>query len=191
MTTLPSPGAALRIAALTGNPKPASRTHLVVSTVTRTLADSLAAEIVADIDLGDWQGGPFTALPDRIASATEVLLTADVVVVGTPVYKGSYTGLLKGLLDVLPPGALRRAVVVPVTVSAAPSHKLLAEHALRPVIAELGASLPVPGLALEEPQLASLDAHVETWLEKYGDTVAAVARTLANATGAAQTAGAA
>jgi FMN reductase len=191
MTALPSSVTPLRIAALTGNPKPASRTHLAVSAVALAIAEEFDAEIVADIDLGDWQGGPFTALPDRIASATEVLLTAHVVVVGTPVYKGSYTGLLKGLLDVLPPGALRRAVVVPVTVSAAPSHKLLAEHALRPVIAELGASLPVPGLALEEPQLAALDTHVQTWLEKYGDTVAAVARTLVDKTGAAQTAGAA
>jgi FMN reductase len=56
-----------------------------------------------------------------LESAIELVSSASVVVVATPVYKGSYTGLLKSFLDVLRSQALAGAVVVPVTVSAAPS----------------------------------------------------------------------
>jgi FMN reductase len=85
------------------------------------------------------------------------------VVVATPVYKGSYTGLLKSFLDVLRPQALAGAIVVPVTVSVAPSHKLLADHHLRPVLAELGASVPVPGVVLEERDLEDLQVVLSGW----------------------------
>ena len=86
------------------------------------------------------------------------------IVVATPVYKGSYTGLLKSFLDVLRPQALAGAVVVPVTVSAAPSHKLLADQHLRPVLAELGASVPVPGSILEERDLEDLQVVLSGWI---------------------------
>jgi FMN reductase len=103
---------------------------------------------------------------DRAAleSAVELASSASVIVIATPVYKGSYTGLLKSFLDVLPARALAGAVVVPVTVSAAPSHKLLADQHLRPVLAELGASVPVPGVILEERDLEDLQVVLASWL---------------------------
>jgi len=113
------------------------------------------------------------------------VLQADLIVVGTPVYKGAYTGLLKGFLDVLPPSTLRRTVAIPVTVSAAPAHRLLAEQALRPVLAELGASLPVPGLPLEEGQLERLDELVDEWLARNVDVIAAVAQSFSALTAVA------
>ena len=166
----------LRIVTITGNPRPASRTHAAVETVAARLADLLPATLFTDVDLSQWQGGPLTALPDHVAQAHEAVLQADVIVVGTPVYKGAYTGLLKGFLDVLPSGTLRHTVAIPVTISAAPAHRLLAEQALRPVLAELGASLPVPGLPLEEGQLEQLEEWVRDWTGRYAELVATVAR---------------
>ncbi|MCU1675457.1 MAG: NADPH-dependent reductase [Frankiales bacterium] len=166
----------LRVVTLTGNPKPGSRTHAAVTAVATRLADYVPTEHLADIDLALWAGGPFTALPDAIATAHEAVLTADVLIVGTPVYKGAYTGLLKGFLDLLPPGTLRHTVAVPVTLSAAPAHRLLAEQALRPVLAELGASLPTPGLALEESELGNLATIVDDWVRANAFLVSAVAR---------------
>jgi FMN reductase len=182
MTSTASPQ--LRIVTLTGNPKPDSRTHSAVAAVAARLGELLPATLIADIDLSVWQGGPLSALPHSVAQAHEAVLQADVLVVGTPVYKASYTGLLKGFLDVLPPSTLRHTVAVPVTVSAAPAHRLLAEQALRPVLAELGASLPVPGLPLEEGRLDQLDDIVDDWVGRNLDVVAAVARSFAAAVAA-------
>jgi len=53
---------------------------------------------------------------------------------------------------------------VPVTVSAAPSHKLLADLQLRPVLAELGASVPTPPVALEERDLEDLQVVLSGWI---------------------------
>lgn len=98
--------------------------------------------------------------------------------VATPIYKGSYTGLLKSFLDVLPHQALAGSVVVPVTVSAAPSHKLLADLQLRPVLGELGASVPAPAVALEERDLEDLQLAVSAWVRRNAGLVQAATTAL-------------
>ncbi|QNE18034.1 NADPH-dependent FMN reductase [Kribbella qitaiheensis] len=112
--------------------------------------------------------GEAAAEADRTAldNAIDLASSASVLVLATPVYKGSYTGLLKSFLDVLPHQALAGSVVIPVTISAAPSHKLLADIHLRPVLAELGASVPTPAVALEERDLEDLQLAVSAWVRK-------------------------
>ncbi|GMA49869.1 hypothetical protein GCM10025857_12260 [Alicyclobacillus contaminans] len=53
-----------------------------------------------------------------IARANHVISEADAVVVGTPIYKAAYTGILKAYLDLLPNGALANKPVLPVAVGA-------------------------------------------------------------------------
>nr|BFF25908.1 hypothetical protein GCM10025732_38730 [Glycomyces mayteni] len=54
-------------------------------------------------------------------------------------------------------------MAVPVTVAASAEHRLLADLQLRPILAELGASLPVPSLTLREQELGDLDAILASW----------------------------
>jgi len=53
-------------------------------------------------------------------------------------------------------------------VGAAPQHALAVEVHLRPVLVELGATLPTRGLYVMESQLADLDAIVAAWVEEAG-----------------------
>ncbi len=62
---------------------------------------------------------------------------ARVVVVATPVYRATYTGLLKTLFDLMPEGLLSGKVCVPIATAAAPGHLLAVDHGLRPLIASL------------------------------------------------------
>src|SRR5690606_18386136 len=89
------------------------------------------------------------------------------LVIGTPVYKASYTGLLKLFLDQLPPASLASTVAVPVTIAGSAPHRLLADLHLRPVLAELGARLPVPSLVLEESQYGELPQLARQWTERH------------------------
>jgi FMN reductase len=57
--------------------------------------------------------------------------------------------------------------------SAAPSHKLLADLHLRPVLAELGASVPTPPVALEERDLDDLQLAVSGWVQNHAGLVQA------------------
>ncbi|WP_112136161.1 NADPH-dependent FMN reductase [Glycomyces dulcitolivorans] len=161
----------ISVTTVVGNPKRLSRTL--------TTAEALAAAIAgpeaktASIDLAELYLDGIE--PPGFDHAEARVRGARVLVVGTPVYKASYTGLLKLFLDQLPPGALEGTVAVPVTIAASAEHRFLADLQLRPVLAELGASLPVPSLALREKELPELDAHLAKWTGAHLPVLAAIA----------------
>lgn len=68
---------------------------------------------------------------------------ADVVFFCSPVYRGTYPGVVKNLLDLLPLEALRDTPVGLVVVGGAPHHYLGVDAAMRSVLAWFGA-LPAP-----------------------------------------------
>jgi FMN reductase len=72
--------------------------------------------------------------------------------------------LLKAFLDLLPGQSLSGAVAIPVTVAGSPAHRLLADIQLRPVLTELGASTPTPGVALTEADLDDLHLPISAWV---------------------------
>jgi len=69
-----------------------------------------------------------------------------VVVVASPTYKATYTGLLKAFLDRFPHQGLGGVTAIPLMLGASPVHSLATEHGLRPLLVELGASVPTRGL---------------------------------------------
>ncbi|MDT7845559.1 NADPH-dependent FMN reductase [Streptomyces justiciae] len=80
-----------------------------------------------------------------IVEATELFARADGVVVGTPVYKASYSGVLKALLDLLPQYALTGKTVLPLATGGTTAHVLAIDYALRPVLNSMGAAHIVQG----------------------------------------------
>jgi FMN reductase len=78
---------------------------------------------------------------DRIWTAIE---TCDALVVGSPVYKASYTGLLKHLFDIVDINALRGRPVLVAATAKASSHELMIDHQFRPLFAFFRA-IVVPG----------------------------------------------
>ena len=93
-----------------------------------------------------------------IAAAVELFDQADGVVVATPVYKASYSGLLKTLLDLLPQRALADKVVLPLATGGSLAHVLVLDYALRPVLTALGSSEIVQGYFLLD-QFVTLDGE--------------------------------
>ncbi|MFD7296464.1 NADPH-dependent FMN reductase [Streptomyces sp. NPDC059897] len=80
-----------------------------------------------------------------IVEAGELFARADGVVVGTPVYKASYSGVLKALLDLLPQYALAGKTVLPLATGGSVAHVLAIDYALRPVLSSMGAAHIVQG----------------------------------------------
>ncbi len=75
----------------------------------------------------------------------ELFDRADGLVVATPVFKASYSGLLKTLLDLLPQRALAGKVVLPLATGGTLAHALVIDYALRPVLTTLGTTEVVNG----------------------------------------------
>ncbi|MBN9072275.1 MAG: FMN reductase [Rhizobiales bacterium] len=72
-------------------------------------------------------------LDGQARAILERIVGADILVVGTPTYKGSYTGLFKHVFDLVDPAALRGKPVVLTATGGGDRHALIAEHALRPL----------------------------------------------------------
>jgi FMN reductase len=152
----------MRIAVVTGNPKPASRTHNVALAVAAALAEpGVAPELV--VDLAEHAAGLFDWSEPVLSRLTEEVASADVAVFASPTYKASYTGMLKAFLDRYGSNGLAGVVAVPVMTGGWAGHLLAVEVHLRPVLVELGATVPSRGLYVTEPELADLDAAVAKW----------------------------
>ncbi|MFG2888704.1 NADPH-dependent FMN reductase [Streptomyces sp. NPDC048248] len=89
-----------------------------------------------------------------IVEATELFAQADGIIVGTPVYKAAYSGLLKSLLDLLPQYALRDKTVLPLATGGSTAHVLAIDYALRPVLSSMGAGHIVQGWFVLDRHLA-------------------------------------
>ncbi|NUS41718.1 MAG: NADPH-dependent FMN reductase [Terrabacter sp.] len=88
----------------------------------------------------------------------DAIAEADALVVATPVYAASYSGLFKMLVDVLPKDALRDTPVLLGATGGTARHSLAIDHALRPLFAHLGALVaPVAVFAASE-DWGSVDA---------------------------------
>ncbi len=168
----------LRTAVLVGNPRPRSRTLAAASTVARRLTDVEPGLVVDLATVGpavlDWQDPSVGALVDELGAA-------DLVVVASPTYKATYTGLLKLFLDRFAGGVGLRGVAVPLMLGAAPHHALAAELHLRPLLTELGAAVPAPALFVLDHEHDRPEAY-DGWLARARPLVTAYATRVTGAT---------
>lgn len=148
-----------RTVVLVGNPKPASRTLEAAVHVARELAGE--PDLVVDLAswgprLLDWSDAEVSALVEQVSGAR-------LLVVASPTYKASFTGLLKLFLDRIAGDGLVGTVAVPLMLSAAPAHAMASELFLRPVLTELGACVPGAALSIADRSHDDPTAYAD-WL---------------------------
>lgn len=161
-----------RVAVVVGNPKPQSRT-LEAATYVATELTGREPDLVVDLaQLGarllDWQDEMVTEIVAEVGAA-------DLVVVASPTYKGTYTGLLKLFLDRFasgPEGGLR-GVAVPLMLGGGPAHALAPELTLRPVLTEIGGTVVSPGLYVVDSAHDDPSAYA-AWLARSAPTITAL-----------------
>lgn len=128
-----------RIAILSGSPTHPSRLTGILEILAAQLK-STGAEVefiqIRDLPPEDLVYARF-ASPD-IAKANTIVEKADAVIIGSPVYKASFTGLLKTYLDLLPQKALAGKAILPIMIGGSYAHLLALDYALKPVLSALG-----------------------------------------------------
>jgi len=147
------------VAVVVGNPKPQSRTLAAATYVAQELAGH--PDLVVDLaELGpallDWADPDVTDLLHQVGAA-------DLVVVASPTYKAAYTGLLKLFLDRFAGGTGLSGLAVPLMLGGSPAHSLAPELTLRPVLTEIGGTVPGRGLYVVDAQHADPAAYAD-WL---------------------------
>ncbi|MFI8183252.1 NADPH-dependent FMN reductase [Actinacidiphila glaucinigra] len=134
------------VLSVSGSPSATSRTARLL----RHLDDRLTAQGHEVIPL-DVRTLPPEALlhadfgHPAIVEAVGLFARADGVVIGTPVYKAAYSGLLKSLLDLLPQYALAGKTVLPLATGGTTAHVLAIDYALRPVLSSMNPAHITPG----------------------------------------------
>ena len=147
------------VAVVVGNPKPQSRTLAAALHVARELEGE--PDLVVDLaDLGpailDWSDPNVTELVKHVGAA-------DLVVFASPTYKAAYTGLLKLFLDRFAGGTGLSGLAVPLMLGGSPAHSLAPELTLRPVLTEIGGTVPGRGLYVVDAQHDDPAAYAD-WL---------------------------
>jgi FMN reductase len=126
-----------RIVGFSGSPRRPSKTRSLIETVAAEVAHHTQVRI--DVyDLSDAGPGLGAALQRKdlmlpAARIIDAIEQADALIIGTPVYKGAYTGLFKHAFDLVDPRALVGKPVLLTATGGGPRHALVVEHALRPL----------------------------------------------------------
>jgi FMN reductase len=172
------PTAVISAVAISGSPSRQSKSRGLLAHAVDGLARHAVPGVL--IDLCDL---PADALLGRarvpaVDAALETVAAARLVVVGTPVYRASFSGLLKVFFDLFPQDALAGKVAIAVATGAGPAHALVVDHALRPLLASVGALVVPTGIygtdsqfgpdGPDSPLLAHVDRAVSEALEVTG-----------------------
>ncbi|MGO8886107.1 MAG: NADPH-dependent FMN reductase [Streptosporangiaceae bacterium] len=151
----------MNVAIVVGNPKPRSRTWQAAQLVAEKIAGRPADLSVDLVDFGaallDWQD-------QQVAQTIKDVAASDLLVVASPTYKATYTGLLKLFLDRIAGGGLAGVTAVPLMLGGDWRHSLAADMLLKPVLVELGATCPTRGLFLTDSDYAQSPV-LDAWLE--------------------------
>ncbi|MER8408477.1 FMN reductase [Mesorhizobium sp. M1307] len=135
--------ARLSVLGISGGVSTPSRTTAVVNALVKAVALRVPAE-TGLIEITEAAPSIFAGLSRRALGASgEAIIQrvekADLLVVGTPVYRASYTGALKHLFDLVDHRALTGKTVLLAATGGSPYHGLVLEHQLRPLFGFFGA----------------------------------------------------
>ncbi|MGO6969387.1 FMN reductase [Rhizobium leguminosarum] len=127
------------IVGFSGNLARPSSTRRFVESVTQSLAKQAGLQhAVFDVeDLGTSLAAARSAadLDPAARKVIRTIIEAEALVIGSPTYKGSYTGLFKHVFDLLDPADLRGKPVILTATGGGDRHSLVVEHQLRPLFA--------------------------------------------------------
>jgi FMN reductase len=151
-------GKTFKFVGFAGSSSRPSRTRNLVEAITTTAAKRIGATTTI-YDLNEIHPSlgstlePSKAPPDLV-DLIEAITNADALIVGSPVYKGTYTGLFKHLFDLIEPKALKDKPVVLSATGGSERHALVLDHGLRPLFAFFSADIVATGVYATEPDFA-------------------------------------
>ena len=163
------------------------RLHQALESALAAAAAHDSSIITELLHLGDHQisfadGRPPEAYGDDTEKVFEQVTSADMYIIATPIFRASFTGALKNLLDHIPVEGMMGKACGLIGMGATDHHYLTVDTQLRPVLAWFGAHL-VPGQVylksqhFQDGKLAEPKAIVG--LETLGRSVIALYKSLA------------
>jgi FMN reductase len=149
------------VLAISSSPSESSRTAKVVDYILQSMSNGLLTRhiLLRDIDPEALVMGKATHV--SVARVTASIEQADGVIIATPIFKASYSGLLKIFLDLLPQFALAGKAILPIATGGSMAHLLALDYGLRPVLQSMGARHIVQSLFVPEAEMQFVDGKLQ------------------------------
>ncbi|MDQ1588379.1 MAG: reductase [Microbacteriaceae bacterium] len=132
-----SAGRPLRVVAVSGSLHAPSKTTALVKEILASLGRELAidAHVIEINEIGPGFAGTLRRdqLPESVENELHRIETADLLVVASPVYRASFTGLFKHLFDFVGQYALVDKPILLAATGGSDRHALIIEHQFRPL----------------------------------------------------------
>lgn len=141
------------IVILSGSPSPTSRSDLVLKYLGSLLKENgftVTHFSVRDVPQEVLFHGHYDS--PKIKEISAKISGAKGVIVGSPVYKAAYSGVLKALIDLLPQDVLQDTPVLPLMTGGSSAHLLALDYTLKPLLATLKAQ-NLKGVYLVDSQI--------------------------------------
>ena len=125
-----------RVVAFCGTSWRPAKARLLVEAVADDLArrHAIRTDILDLVDAGSGIAAFSRAeLSLEALTVVEAIEAADALIIGSPVFQGSYPGLFKHVFDLIAPGALKNRTVLLTACGGGLRHSLVVEHQLRPL----------------------------------------------------------
>lgn len=106
-----------------------------------------------DYDLEFSDGRNYLDYSGDTGEVTKLVMDADILIIGTPIFQASIPGTLKNLFDLLPQNAFRNKIVSFFVTSGSAKHYLVAEVQLKLILDYMKAHVVHPYVFVEEQDL--------------------------------------
>ena len=124
----------MKLIAINASPSDTSKTHAVAAAA----VELAGGGTVLDIGSLDADALLLRGSHQSVAKAIAAIDASDVVVLVTPTYRATYSGLLKVLLDQLPTAAFAGKACILAATAGGPAHFLSLDTGMRALVASLG-----------------------------------------------------
>ncbi len=174
----------MKIIGFSGGLSSPSKTYGLVSAIVQKVAQKVAQKTKADADIIDLAAIArdlgHALYRSELAPEHEALLqqieTADVLVIGAPVYRAAYPGLFKHVFDLIERNTLEDKVVILAANGGSAHHALVIDSHLRPLFNSLGAFTVPTGIYSQASDFTGYQLTNEALLQRIDLAVSEVQR---------------
>ncbi|MEY2831126.1 MAG: hypothetical protein RLZZ574_384 [Cyanobacteriota bacterium] len=142
------------IVTISGSPFPSSRSLAILDYV-QQLSNKHELNItsisVRDLPPEDLVYGNFESL--ELKKIQRHIEQAKAIIISTPVYKSTYSGVLKTLLDLMPQYAFAKKTILPIAIGGTINHLLSIDYSIKPLLSVMGATHILRGLYIVNSQI--------------------------------------
>lgn len=132
-----------------------SKTRTAMNYTLESMTEKYPNAEITLIDLADYNvqfsdGRNYLEYEGDTGFVTKMIMEADAIVIGTPIFQASIPATLKNIFDLLPVNAFRDKVVSMLVTAGSPKHYLIAEQQLKPILAYMKAQIVQTYVFIEE-----------------------------------------